>query len=146
VESGREAARRGDFAGGDAWVAEARAANAPADAIASLERELAAARAETARRNSVVSASTLTRVRYVEPKYPREALDKGTEGWVDLEFTVGTDGTVGNVTVLRSEPVGVFDAAASASIARWRFRPVMLDGRPVDQRARVRMQFAVADE
>ncbi len=146
LESGRAAAGRGDFAAGDTWIAEARAAGAPAEGMAALQRELSAARAEAARRDSVVSASSLTRVRYVEPKYPRQALEKGTEGWVDLEFTVGTNGTVGNVTVVRSEPAGVFDAAASSSLARWRFRPVLVDGRPVDQRARVRMQFDVAED
>jgi TonB family protein len=146
LASGRESARRGDLAAGDNWIMEARAAGAPAEGMAALERELSAARAEAARRNSVVSASSLTRVRYVEPKYPRQALERGTEGWVDLEFTVGTDGTVGNVTVVRAEPAGVFDAAASASLSRWRFRPVMVDGRPVDQRARVRLQFDVAED
>jgi protein TonB len=146
LEFGRDATRRGDFAAGEAWMVEARAAGAPAEGIAGLERQLTAARAEAARRDSVVSASSLTRVRYVEPKFPRQALEQGTEGWVELEFTVGTDGTVGNVTVVRSEPAGVFDAAAATSLSRWRFRPVMADGRPVDQRARVRLQFDVADE
>jgi TonB family protein len=146
IASGRDAARRGDVAAGDTWMAEARTAGAPAEGVAALERELSAARAEAARRNSVVSASTLTRVRYVAPKYPRQALERGTEGWVDLEFTVGTDGTVGNVTVVRSDPAGVFDAAASTSLARWRFRPVTVEGRPVDQRARVRLQFDMADD
>jgi TonB family protein len=54
------------------------------------------------------------------PEYPRAA--GGVRGHVDVEFTVTPAGTVENAHVVASEPRGVFDAAALASVRRWRFQ------------------------
>ncbi|HKZ74768.1 MAG TPA: energy transducer TonB [Steroidobacteraceae bacterium] len=139
----REATAQGQIDAASAWLAEARAAAAPVPELDALEREIAAARAEAAARDAVVSASTLKLVRSSEPRYPLAARQRDQNGWVDLEFTVGTDGSVGNVTVLRSEPAGLFEAAATEAVAKWRYRPVMRDGHPAPQRARLRIRFAL---
>jgi protein TonB len=91
----------------------------------------------------VVAAGTLARVRYVEPVYPRTARVRGAGGWVEMQFTVRPDGTVGDVVVTQAEPAGVFDDAAAAAVRQWRYRPVLRDGQAVEQRARVRVRFAV---
>ena len=88
-------------------------------------------------------ASALKRTRYIEPVYPRAAQAAKTEGWVDLEFIVRKDGTVGDVKVTNAQPAAVFDSAASDALARWRFEPVQRNGEPVDQRARLRMRFSL---
>ncbi|MGH8310028.1 MAG: energy transducer TonB, partial [Steroidobacteraceae bacterium] len=62
---------------------------------------------------------------------------------VQLEFIVRADGSVGNVAVVKSEPAGVFDAAAVNAVRKWRYRPVVHDGAPVEQRARVRIRFTL---
>jgi protein TonB len=89
----------------------------------------------------VVSEASLTRVSFVTPKYPDEALAEHTSGSVELEFTVTPEGKVDDVTVLSSEPRNVFDRAARSAIARSRYKPVLRDGAPIAQRARIRVRF-----
>lgn len=57
----------------------------------------------------------------VRPGYPREALEQRVEGYVELELTVTPEGRVGEVSVLASEPPGVFEAAALDAVSRWRY-------------------------
>ena len=52
-----------------------------------------------------------------------------------------TDGSTGDIVVTNSNPRRTFDSAAVAAIAQWRYKPVMLDGKAVDQRASVRIRF-----
>ncbi len=88
-----------------------------------------------------VPESMLTRVLFVPPSYPDEALSRNISGWVDLEFTVTPEGKVTDVAVLAAEPIGVFDRAARTALGRSRYRPVTRDGVPVAQRARIRVRF-----
>ena len=90
-----------------------------------------------------VALSSLTRIRYVAPKYPRAAERRGESGWVDIIFTVTMDGTVRDVEVRDSMPAGVFDQAAVRAAEKWEFEPVIEDGRTVEKRAGVRLMFAL---
>ena len=58
------------------------------------------------------------------PQYPPDAYRDGTSGEVQVEFTVGTDGSVSNARVIHANPPRVFDRAALAAVKRWRFQPV----------------------
>jgi TonB family protein len=89
----------------------------------------------------LVAESSLTRVLFVTPDYPRDAFINSVSGWVDLEFTVTAQGRVADVEVLSAEPKGTFDSAARTAIAHSRYRPVMRDGVPVAVRSRIRMRF-----
>jgi protein TonB len=80
-----------------------------------------------------------------DPAYPPVAFRNGAEGWVELDFTVTEQGTVRDVEVVNAEPAGVFDAAAVAAVAAWRYRPRVVNGRPVMQRSSVTLSFNVAD-
>ena len=57
------------------------------------------------------------------PTYPAAAKAAGLEGWVRVRYAVGADGAVGNPQVVEAAPEGVFDAAARAAVARWRYAP-----------------------
>ncbi|MDQ2069467.1 energy transducer TonB [Natronospira bacteriovora] len=81
----------------------------------------------------------------VEPQWPREALVQGIEGWVRIEFTIREDGSVANPRVIESEPRRVFDRAALRAIQRWRFRPRIVDGRPVERQATQTIEFNLED-
>jgi TonB family protein len=59
----------------------------------------------------------------VEPQYPASAAARGTAGFVEVEFTVTALGLVENARVIAAEPQGVFEQAALAAIARWRYSP-----------------------
>jgi protein TonB len=78
-----------------------------------------------------------------EPVYPLVALRNRIEGWVEVDFTVTESGVVRDVEIVAAEPRGVFDAAASAAVGQWRFRPRVVNGRPVPQRSSVTLRFNV---
>jgi protein TonB len=132
-----------DLAGARRWLAEARAAGADGAVVGALETALSAAQNEAAQANTYVNESTLTRTRYVAPQFPEVARQRGIDGWVDLQFLVGTDGTVSDVAVVGAQPAGMFEDAALDAVRHWRYRPVMREGHAVSQRARVRVRFAV---
>ena len=63
----------------------------------------------------------------VSPDYPQIAINAKVEGVVILEATVGTDGAVRHVRVLRSSPL--LDKAAVDAVKQWRYSPLQLNGR-----------------
>ena len=81
----------------------------------------------------------------MKPLYPMRARERGIEGIVRLRFVVDADGSVRDVEVVSSEPEGVFDRAAGAAAARWRFAPAVKDGRPVATRVRTAVRFRLED-
>jgi protein TonB len=91
----------------------------------------------------IVAADAMDRVAAKDPVYPTQALREGTRGWVELEFTITASGTVRDIEVVGAEPQGVFDAAASAAVADWRYKPRVVNGQPVAQRSRVTLRFDV---
>ena len=97
----------------DARAAEQRAAEARAAAA----RQAAAAPASA-------DASDLRALSMPPPRYPPEALRAGTSGEVQVEFTVGTDGSVTAARVVRSNPARIFDREAVNAVRKWRFQPV----------------------
>ncbi|MGB5510322.1 MAG: energy transducer TonB [Woeseiaceae bacterium] len=87
--------------------------------------------------------TSLVRTKYVAPKYPRNALRRNLSGWVDVEFTVSTDGTVKDVGARASEPGDVFVDSATRAVEQWEFEPVSSDGAVIEKRAAVRMAFSL---
>lgn len=143
IADGRAAVARSDATAAARALIEAESLGASTTELGGLSSEVTALRERQRAENSVVGISALKRTRFVEPAYPRIARDAGTEGWVDMEFVVLADGTVGDVRILASQPADTFDDSAVAALSRWRFEPVQRDGRAVDQRARMRMRFTV---
>ena len=64
----------------------------------------------------------------VPPVYPRRPLSQGIEGFVDVRFSVTPKGTTTDISVVRSNPEGTFDRAATKAVAKWRYRPPASDG------------------
>lgn len=141
VKQARTALTRNDIVGAENWAKQASEVGGAANELAGIQRDLGLARDRASQANSVVNASSLTRIRVTEPKYPSEARSAGTTGFVEVEFTVKVDGNIGDVRVTRAEPAGVFDAAAIDAVERWRFQPVQRNGEAVAQRARLRIRF-----
>jgi len=78
----------------------------------------------------------------IEPDYPMQARQRGQEGWVVLEFTISTAGTVKDVEVVASEPGSIFDRAAVQAVRKWKYNPKILDGKPVERPGvKVRLDF-----
>ena len=69
----------------------------------------------------------------IAPEYPQRALTRGLEGWVKVQFTITTTGTVKDPIVVDADPKNIFDDAALKSIARWKYNPKVEDGAAVER-------------
>jgi TonB family protein len=149
LEEARGSITRQDYAAARRWLSEAREVGVDESGTATLERDIIAAQTTASTRpktdDGVVTASQLMLTRYVPPVYPPSARERGTGGWVDVLFTVRVDGTITDLSVTAAEPAGIFEQAAMAAVRRWRYQPIRKEGRAVEQRARVRIRFAVED-
>ncbi len=67
----------------------------------------------------------------VTPQYPARAAQMGLEGWVLVEFIVTTQGTVRDVEVVESSN-RMFERPAMDAAYRFRFRPRVIDGEPIE--------------
>ncbi|NQY36188.1 MAG: energy transducer TonB [Alteromonadaceae bacterium] len=67
----------------------------------------------------------------IEPKYPIQAARDGKEGWVRLSFTINKVGGVEDVTVLDAKPKRLFDKSAKRALKKWKYKPKIVDGKPV---------------
>jgi protein TonB len=81
----------------------------------------------------------------IAPQYPREALMKGIEGWVELEFVINSDGTVTNPVILGASPAQIFNRSAMRAILRWKFKPRFVDGRAVSRRGRQIIEYKLEE-
>lgn len=77
----------------------------------------------------------------VSPQYPREAARKGIEGYVRVSFTVLEDGSVTDVVVIDSNPPRMFDREAVRAILKWKFKPRIVNGKPVKRVAEQTLEF-----
>jgi len=81
----------------------------------------------------------------IAPQYPRQALLEGIEGWVRLEFVINPDGTVADPAVTDAEPPRIFNTSAMRAILRWKFKPRIVDGKPVPRRGAQIIEFKLED-
>ncbi len=84
---------------------------------------------------AAAAVNSLVPLKPLKLDYPRAALAKGIEGWVDVAFDVTTEGKVANVTVVDASPSNIFDSAAKSALSRARFQPVLVGGQAVEIRA-----------
>jgi protein TonB len=67
----------------------------------------------------------------VEPIYPRRAQSRGIEGFCDMEFTVTKTGEVTDAVALECSS-SVFQSASTKAVLKWKYKPRVLDGDPID--------------
>ena len=84
----------------------------------------------------VIEASLIRRV---DPTYPQTARIERLAGSVILDATIGEDGSIHEVKVISGPPL-LADAATEA-VKKWRYRPSLLDGRPVAVQERITIVF-----
>jgi protein TonB len=89
--------------------------------------------------NAVSQRSGGELIHKVTPSYPRMALALRLSGKVDLMATVGTNGKVSKVRVIGGEPQ--FVQAAVEAVSQWRYKPLLIDGRPTTQDLPVTVSF-----
>jgi len=78
------------------------------------------------------------------PKYTVEAMRARIQGLAMIECVVLPDGTVGDARVTRSlDRIFGLDEEAIAAARRWRFRPGLLNGKPVPVIVTIELMFSV---
>ncbi len=75
----------------------------------------------------------------VEPEYPPLAKQLKIAGSVDLEAVVSEEGAVEKVNILSGNPV--LTKAGTEALMKWKFKPVMADGKAVKAVAPVSFNF-----
>ena len=83
---------------------------------------------------------TPTKIVDAKPLYPAEARDAGVQGVVVVEAVIDVAGNVKTARVLRSIPL--LDEAALQAVAQWKYKPTLLNGRPVPVIMTVTINFA----
>jgi len=75
----------------------------------------------------------------VNPKYPREARDKGIQGDVILQATIDTKGNITNLNAVKGDPI--LAEASIEAVKQWKYKPYLLNGEPVEVETTIRIQF-----
>ncbi len=70
----------------------------------------------------------------VTPEYPPIALQKGIEGWVQVEFSIDVDGSIMEPKIIARAPSAVFDRTVLKALKKSRYRAQLLNGQPVIMR------------
>lgn len=88
-----------------------------------------------------VSSAALTDrlIRRLDPQYPEIARRSGLSGAVRLRLEIGTDGKVKSATVLEGAPV--LAVAARDAVMQWRYRPYVVENRPVAIETEIIVRF-----
>lgn len=118
----------------EAPPAVAPGAPAPPPAVAQKPSKKARAPKTEAR---VTEPVQITRV---NPQYPDLCRRQRIEGVVTLKAKVNAEGKIASVDVLNGvHPL--LDGAAERAVKQWRYRPAMVDGRPVPSTVKVTVGF-----
>ena len=66
----------------------------------------------------------------VQPTYPRRAAERGIEGYILVQLTVGADGAVvpGSVQVIEASHKGLFDKEAIKAAYKFKYKPLVVNG------------------
>jgi len=86
-------------------------------------------------------------IREVRPQYTAEAMRAKVQGGVLLECVVQTDGTVGDVRVLRSlDTTYGLDQEAIKAAKQWKFAPGTRNGEPVPVMVTIELTFTLGKD
>lgn len=87
----------------------------------------------------------------VQAQYPRRALQRGIEGWVIVEYTVTTNGSVRDPRVVEAftkegNPTTIFNRSALKSAMKYKYKPRVQDGQAVEVAGvRTKISFNMAE-
>jgi TonB family protein len=87
---------------------------------------------------NVAKANLINRV---EPVYPEQARAARMEGDVLLHIIVATNGTIKELNVVSGDPI--LAKAALEAVKQWRYKPTLLNGKPVEVDSTVSVMFRV---
>jgi len=81
-------------------------------------------------------------IRRVEPSYPTLARQTQREGRVELHALISTEGRIESLEVISGDPL--FIQSALAAVREWRYRPTILNGRPIEVDTRITVIYTLS--
>ncbi len=78
-----------------------------------------------------------------QPLYPLFAKQRRVQGQVRVRFVVTRTGTVEQITIIQTNPSGVFEESVVRCVSGWRFRPGTVEGVAVDSWAETTISFVL---
>lgn len=82
-------------------------------------------------------------VHRVDPIYPTVAREQRIQGTVTLRISIAADGTVHNIEVVSGSPL--LTGAAVDAVRQWRYRPTLLNGKPVQADNEISLVFRLSN-
>ncbi|MBQ46429.1 MAG: hypothetical protein CMP10_02865 [Zetaproteobacteria bacterium] len=77
----------------------------------------------------------------IEPQYPRKAAMRGIEGFVTVNFLVTESGSISEIKIVNAKPPRIFNRAAKKAVSRWKYKPKLMDGKPVAYKQSTTLDF-----
>ena len=68
----------------------------------------------------------------VAPIYPRRAQSRGISGYCIVEYTVTTSGAIRDPQAVDCDPAGVFEKASVKAALKFKYKPRVVDGEPIE--------------
>ena len=68
----------------------------------------------------------------IAPIYPSSAWNRGIEGTCLVEYTVTATGTTRDIKVIEADPPGIFNKASIAAAKKFKYRPRVVNGEPIE--------------
>jgi protein TonB len=81
-------------------------------------------------------------VKKVQPKYPEKARQNWIQGTVVLRALISKEGDIVDLTVVSGDPLLV--KAAVKAVKQWKYKPYLLEGKPVEVDTEIRVNFALS--
>jgi protein TonB len=78
----------------------------------------------------------------VEPRYPPIAIQIQREGRVELHALISAEGRIESLEVISGDPL--FIQSALAAVREWRYRPTILNGRPIEVDTRITVIYTLS--
>ena len=77
----------------------------------------------------------------VQPVYPHIAIVNRVQGSVHLNAIITANGTLESLHVISGHPM--LAQAALEAVQQWRFRPYVLNGKPIEVQTEVTVNFSL---
>jgi len=68
----------------------------------------------------------------VAPIYPRRAQTRGISGYCIVEYTVTKTGSIRDPQAVDCQPSGIFDRASVKAATKFKYKPIVVDGEPIE--------------
>jgi protein TonB len=90
---------------------------------------------------NVMAVNLITKV---TPVYPAEMKAQRLEGTVQLQATISADGVPQSLNVQNADVDRAFVDAAIEAVKQWRYKPVLLNGEPVEVITTITVNFTLS--